>query len=251
MWLLLGLSVLLATGCGNSNVDAASGARAPISRGQAIAYAEAVNLRASDVRGLVGARLPRRRETRSGPFGSLMESCDGGVTHSGEVIGVMSQTFERNNAQHLGTDFLYNFLPLIESVYSAVYLMRSDALASHEVAAADSARARTCLKRLFMRENPTTKAEGSSVKDPLFTHIDVSGLASPLRGVPVYGLRMTADFGAPGTKGRSRDQEDFLGFAVGQTVITLTDTGDPRPFPAITERRLLALLYSRAKAHSL
>jgi hypothetical protein len=55
-------------------VGDASNTGAPVDEARAIAFAQAVNLRASDVRGLVGARVGLRRETRVGPFGSLVES---------------------------------------------------------------------------------------------------------------------------------------------------------------------------------
>ena len=87
----------------------------------------------------------------------------------------------------------------------------------------------------------------------IFSHVKVSALRSPVQDIPAYGLRISSDFAikTPGTKGPSRYYEDFLGFAVGPAVIVLSDTSSPRPFPAATERRLLSLLYSRAKAHKL
>jgi hypothetical protein len=103
-----------------------------------------------------------------------------------------------------------------------------------------------CLKHLLVTEDLPTRSGGSTVEEPLFTHIEVSALSSPLRGVQVYGLRMTARnaIEVPGTKGSSNYCQDYLGFVVGPAVITLNAVGDPRPFPSTTERRLLSLLYS-------
>ena len=179
-----------------------------------------------------------------------MEKCDGTVAGAGEAIGILSESFARNNKRHNGRGSSNSWLP-IESVQSAVYLMRSSALASQEFAAADSARARTCLKSVNISEDPTMKREGATIGEPLLTHIRVSALRSPLRTVQAYGLQMTAESAleAPGMTGRSNYYEDFLGFVIGRAVITLHATGDPRPFPASTEGRLLSLLYSRAEAH--
>jgi hypothetical protein len=44
---------------------------------------------------------------------------------------------------------------------------------------------------------------------------------------------------------------DYLGFAGGRVIVALQERSAPHPFPATTERRLLSLLYSRAKAHKL
>jgi hypothetical protein len=45
--------------------------------------------------------------------------------------------------------------------------------------------------------------------------------------------------------------EDTFGFAVGPSVIVLHADGVAQPFPAVEERRLLSLLYTRAKTHVL
>jgi hypothetical protein len=252
--LLCGLITLsavavLVVGCGTSST-VASGAVSPTMKAQAIAYAHAVNLRVADVPGLVGSRP--RTEIRSGPFGAVMEKCDGGAARAGEVIGVLSESFERNNKRHNGLLFRDSLLP-IESVQSTVYLTRSSALASHEFAIADSARARACLKSLNVSENHATKREGATAEEPLFTDIEVAALTSPLHAVRVYGLRVTANstLESSGTTGHSNYYEDFLGFVIGPAVITLHTKGDPRPFPSATEGRLLSLLYSRAEAYKL
>ncbi len=182
----------------------------------------------------------------------MMERCDGGVVNVGEVIGLISQRFKRSNARQRGTSFSDSLLP-IESVHSAVYLMGSAALASKEFNATDSSRARRCLKPFLVDEHVTTVAEGATVAEPLFSQIEVSALPSLLRGVRVYGLRMTAGVAieAPSAKGRSNYYEDFFGFVVGSALITLNDTCAPHAFPSATERRLLALLYRRAEAQKL
>jgi hypothetical protein len=44
---------------------------------------------------------------------------------------------------------------------------------------------------------------------------------------------------------------DFLGFASGRVEVALATIHGSEPFPAATERRLLSLLLSRAKANEL
>jgi len=154
----------LVTGCGSSDSGSAGGGTyggsAQVTKAQAVAYADAVNLRAADDRGLVVAKFPRRRETMSGPFGTVVEGCDGMGAHAGGTIGIVSRRFQRNNAQQQGERFSDSLLPF-ESVRSAVYVMGSAALASREIATAASARGRMCLKRFNVSHNATIVPEGA------------------------------------------------------------------------------------------
>jgi hypothetical protein len=213
----------------------------PVSESHAIAYANAINLRPSDVHGLVGSTVALRRETKYGPLGSLGERCAGGVDAPGEVFGVLSQRFVR------GQEHQSNFLP-IESVFSAVYLLRSDAMASQEVSVFASARASSCLKRDNYDQVSTTGTKS----EPLFTDVKIAPLSLPAGSVSAHGHRVTAVeaafLEAPHVRGRPNYYEDFVGFSVGPAVITLHATGSTHPFPAATEQRLLSLLYRRAEA---
>ena len=130
----------------------------------------------------------------------------------------------------------------------------SAALAAREYAATASSRASSCLMRNLVREPGIPKrGEGASAAEPFFTHIGVSSLPSPLRGLPIYWLRWSARLAveSPGFRERPPFFSDYLGFAVGRVIVALHATSAPHPFPATTERRLLSLLYSRAKAHRL
>jgi hypothetical protein len=251
-WLFLAATAALLAGCGKSSRASTGTANTHVTA-QDITYADAINLRAADVPGLVGAKLTRQRPTRSGPFGTEMETCDGGVVGAGAVIGISSQRFRRSNERHGHVLSFSDTLLPIESVHSAVYILRSAALAFQDFTAANSARARACLKHLILSEDATTRREGASHSEPLFAQVEASSLPSPLRGVSGYGLRITAALAieAPGTEGRSKYYEDSFGFVIGRTVITLNTTGDPQPFPSASERRLLSLLYCRAEAHKL
>lgn len=250
-WVVVMATVALLAGCGNSNPAASSEASTPVPARDST-YANAVNLRAGDVPGLEVARVKHQSAFRSGPLGTVVEKCDGGLAGSGDVIGISSQSFARSDTRHTDTGVILSFLP-IERVHSTVYLTRSPAVASRAFSAAESARARSCLEHLVISSDATATREGATASEPLFTHVEVSSLPSPLRRVPVYGLRTTSDFAieVPGTTGRSKYDEDSFGFMVGRAVITLRATGDPHPVPTTTERRLLALLYRRAEANQL
>jgi hypothetical protein len=69
----------------------------------------------------------------------------------------------------------------------------------------------------------------------------------------VHGIRQVKDvaIAPPGGRGRSKVYLDECGFVVGRLLVDILAEGSPNPFPAATERRLLVLLYSRAKAHKL
>jgi hypothetical protein len=235
MMLALAVTGMVLAGCGSSSSASSTGEGASLSL-RAVAYANAVNLRAADVPGLAASRLRLKTpKTRHGWLDPV-EGCDGGGGQ--KVTGIISPNFFAS-LDHGG---LLTLLPL-EVVQSTVFLAVSPATASRALQAAVSARGRACFKRFF--GSAESQAEHRS-RQPVFTQIEVSAPHSPLRNVRVYGLRTTAksDFGT--TKGRSDYYEDFFAFVVGSTVITLNATGDPHPVPAGTERRLLSLLYSRA-----
>jgi hypothetical protein len=242
--LVSGLVAVFAAGCGASSVGIIN-LGGSVSESHAIAYANAINLRPSDVHGLVGSTVALRRETKYGPLGRLGERCAGGVDAPGDVFGVLSQRFVRSREHQR------SFLP-IESVFSAVYLLRSDAMASREVSVLASDRARSCLKRDNYDEVVSTTRTKS---EPLFTRVKIAPLSLPAGSVVAHGERVTAVeaavIEAPHVRGRPNYYEDFVGFSVGPAVITLHVTGSTHPFPAATEQRLLSLLYGRAKAHAL
>ncbi len=257
----IGSSILLVTGCGSGS-DAASASRASASsgkadtsvrEGQAVTDARAVNLRAGDLPDLVA--VGGSRSSENAPLGGLGSACHVVTVPTGSLGAVASPTFQR---QQKSTRHATSYLPL-EAVSSGVSIVRSAALASREIAqvkaAASSSAVVTCLKRHLAGQRANVVSEGAKsgapAGKPLFSHVQVSALPSPIQGVPAFGLRISADFAikVPGTKGASRYYEDFFGFATGHAVVVLSDTSSPRPVPAATERRLLSLLHTRAEAN--
>jgi hypothetical protein len=222
---------------GTVRVNSLRRAEPPVTKAQA-AYAHAVNLRAGDVPGLAASRLhlPKTRHGWLDP----VEGCDG--SGGQKVTGIISPRFSAS-LDHGG---VLTLLPL-EAMQSTVFPAVSPVTASRELQSAVSARGRSCLKQIL---GSTENQAEHGRREPILTQIEVSAPPSPLRNVRVYGVRMTAksDFG---TTSRSNYYEEFFAFVVRSTVITLNATGDPHPIPPATERRLLSLLYSRAKTHAL
>jgi hypothetical protein len=125
--------------------------------------------------------------------------------------------------------------------------MASEAQAAREIDALGSARARACERRSL--ETGTTKNEQGGTEQ-FATHDKVLSLTPLLRPLPVRGIRRIERVATavPANHGRSEVYLDNSGFRVGRVVVSLLALGSPRSFPLATERRLLALLYSRAES---
>lgn len=243
-WLVLPATAMLLAGCRGSSSSADS-ASTQVSNAQAVAYADAVNLRAADVPGLEEGRRPAKRQTAAGPFGRGMDRCESAAARAGLVIGISSPRFDHLSSRP------------IQGVDSGVYFFKSEALAHQYLAAPDSAGFAACLETVASNQPKTVTCEGSKVAQPMSSDPHLSTLPASLPGVRTYGLRL-ASHSACGAPGRSESYEDFLSFVRGDAVITLNATSitlgatsEAHPFPAATEQRLLSLLYSRAKTHKL
>jgi hypothetical protein len=219
------------------------GGGGPVAKTRAVAFADAVNLRGSDVPAM-GAFVAGF-ETRNGPpFGS----CTAHVGASDEVVAVESPWFHRFGGRrdaHIGVAVQ----PPVEGAHSVVYVMREPALASRSVASGRIAGAAECVTRLSAKE-----ASGGVIgHEPYKLRIRGSAVPFPVAGVAGYGFRVQGTLAAAlyHLKTRPAYYEDTFGFAVGPAEIVLHTTGVPRPFPWAVERRLLSLLYERAKAHAL
>jgi len=221
-----------ALGCGGSG----SSSRRQDGREEALAAASAINLRAADVPGTAGrGPRPGNREVRFGPFGDW--SCAGSVQG---IVTFGSPRFGRGGTTLLQT----------ESVASHVTLMASEAQAAQDYAALGSAQARACVKRKLAGVAIRQEREG---KEPFAIHVAVLSLEPLPRPLPVHGIRQVKDvaIAPPRGRGRSKVYLDECDFVVGRLLVDILAEGSPNPFPVATERRLLVLLYGRAKAHKL
>jgi hypothetical protein len=181
-----------------------------------------------------------------------MESCDDAAALAGGVMGIRSPTFVQNgNAILPPRGGLLRSISLpVGRVSSGVYYFQSEALARQYLAAPDDARFAACLDTVASNQSKTVTCEGSKVAEPESSDPHLSTLPASLPGVRTYGLRL-AVHSACGAPGRSESFEDFLSFVRGEAVITLNAFSKAHPFPAASERRILARLYRRARAHSL
>jgi hypothetical protein len=216
----------------------------PVAEPRAIAFANMVNLRGDDVPGM--GTLASGFKTRNGPpYGS----CATHIGASDEVAGVESPWFVRSRGQRRLRAGVIVGTPPVAGGHSVVYVMRKSGVASQNVAAARRASVPDCVERLSVRDALGPVSGG----EPYKRQIKASSLPFPLTGVAGYWLRVRGTVAGRvyHEKKRLSFYEDTFGFAVGPAEIVLHANGVVRPFPSAEERRLLFLLYERAKAHAL
>jgi hypothetical protein len=230
--LILSSTAGLACGCGGSDsastasrdsgADAAATGATTVSE-HAVALAHAINLRAADVP-TMKVYFPEH-VNQSGPMAQGLTRC-GGAVLTGEVGGIHSPLFKRG----LG--------PTHQALRSIVRVMPSAGIAERNVAATNAASVQSCIAR------DAEKQTGWHQR------VTAAPLPTLLAGVPgSFGVRLVVLY--PHLHGARRfSYKDFLGFASGPAEITLETTRYARPFSTATERRLLALLWSRAKANT-
>ncbi len=237
---LAGTAVLLA-GCGSgshaSSSSATLRASTHLTNPETVAYARAVNLRAADVPGLVPAA---RQKEGTGIFLGRCERPAG----SGEAVGIPSQAF-RQNLEHKKGSGILSIYPE-ESVRSVVYTTTSSTLAAHAITVAIGTVGQACLRQSFLAGGGIVSSE--SGQEPVFTKSIVSELHIPVGRVQIRGMRASASLAADMANAPNRQPyyEDVLGFSSGPHEIFLKITSSPRN-PTATDRRLLTLLYSRAR----
>jgi hypothetical protein len=221
----------LACGCGGAGTDSRSGTSGERLRAPAVAFAlaHAVNLRPADVLPLKPSRFLPEAENRNGVLADRLAHCGGAVYLVKEQEGIHSRFFS------LGPVKRFTVL------MSTVRVRTSAALARKNIAAAVSPAALACLA-----------SYAKSGYNPGAVRVTVSPLPSPVPGVPgSFAWRYVIHHLRSGMKAPFDAYSDQLGFAVGQAEVELLAGRRGSPLPAATERRLLALLYSRAKANVL
>jgi hypothetical protein len=141
----------------------------------------------------------------------------------------------------------------LEIAGSGVHFFKSEALARHYLALASIAHLGACPKSVVAHEPKNIRRVGSDVDESMFSDPQISTAGVSLPGVPTYGAQMRARSAlSPLTgKGPLESYVAYLNIVVGDAVIALNATAEPHPFPTATERRLLALLYSRSRSRPL
>jgi hypothetical protein len=224
--------------CGVTVAEAGSGAATTtttttITKPEALDFARAVNLQTSDLPGSAPLRGDFGPPGPPAPAAELQRR-DLQCGHRGRARGraIVAE----------GSLFFDRYM---EPLGSIIFVMPSEALAAAEVAALPSRSGHACLAH-FVRSRFALVAgapEGASYAIKL-TWVPVEKLL----GRRAVALHMLAKL-LP-RRSRFAYVAEVI-FRVGAADILFGVQSERRRFPAATERRLLSLLYSRAKAHKL
>jgi len=234
--------VLVAIAAGGVTIAlAGSGSSsAPITKAQAVAYAKAVNLRASDLPGATSVK-----GAIFGPEAVQYEALKCGLQGRPGIVPVGGGESWLSNRRALAGS-------IIALVGSLVVVAPSDYYAEVEIAGLQSKGGRTCLARAlgralsFERHHKTESSHTVKVtvvpigEHVVGVHLDIHVLA---KLPPIEGMKPKA------TEARYINV-DAAFFRVGPADIVFFALGTTR-FPAATEIQLLMLLHSRAEAHRL
>jgi hypothetical protein len=217
--------------------SAASTADRPITKAQAAAYAQAVNLRAADLPHMT-VTAPEQAGKAPGRQDRELATCDGGPDPGRVIAKIHSASF---GGAVEGED---------EGIKSNVEVEPTDALAAQSGAVALSPRFVRCIKRFLPRVFGEANGRGRA----RYGRATVSRLPTPLPDVKEsFGVRIATTVTSTARVGQPPIPVyiDEFGFVSGRVEVSLTAFGAPQPVPTETAERLLALLRSRAEAHTL
>jgi hypothetical protein len=205
-----------------------------ITKGQAVAFARAVNLRAADLPRFKNVGLAPEPQPRTNTSDPKFARC-AGVRPARYLASVQSPGFIRGS---FGTQ--------AELVTSKVIVLPTASLAARELTTLTSARGRSCFARLIQPES-TSATE---------THLSIDRVSwsSPTLQPPAHHFKVRVEGTLTGINARNRPIDlyiDVLGFINGPAQIYLVASGWGTPARSSTERHLLALLHTRAEAHKL
>jgi hypothetical protein len=257
--LLMGTGGLL-TACGSSHPAAttsahgasmearparASGASRSTERlrtkAQAVAFARAVNLRASDVPGF---RISSEHENEH------KTAAEQRLEH--EMLGCLGAPSPKEErakelAEVKSPELKFEHGLADETVDSSVSVARTAVTVAKELATINSAHARACVSHYF-----NLLFKGKAFHSAHIGPVSIASGTPPAPGATgSFGWRISA---AISTTINTHSIAipfyfDILGFVDGQAQVSLMSSGVIKPFPAATEQRLFLLLLERAKAH--
>ncbi len=228
----------VATGCGGSSEhDGAGNASRPITRARALAYARAVNMKASDLPEMTATSHEREIASAS-KEGLEMRSCAANLAPKLRVLKVGSAKF----AGVLGSEH--------QEIWSNVEVMPTAALAARDNTVDKSQRTLTCaehvLPRIFGKQNGPRVHYGP---------ISITRLSNPLPGVAgSYGIRITVPILGVPTATEPTEPHlyvDGFSFLAGPAEVSMIATAFPQPVSEEAENRLLSVLDTRASANKL
>ncbi len=223
--------------------NAHTGTVKPLTKASAIAFAHAVNLKPSDVPGLVAtSRHEHEHET---PEKKRLERevtrCTGGALGAHDGL-----------AEASSKDFKLERNILRFSVSSEVSVTRTPAIAAKELAAIRSSHVRACLShylKLLLQNQFLEEEKSRAIFNPNSISLSIAHGTPPAPGATgSFGWRITATIAVRNVK--LRFYLDILGFVNGRAEVSLFSSGVLRPFPAAIQEHLYWLLLKRAEAHS-
>jgi hypothetical protein len=225
--------------CGGSRgaVVGAASSSAPVTKGQAAAYAHAVNLLPADLPDMTIVASEREGKAPT-PGDRELATCDGGPNPDRVISKIKSATFKGSVEG------------VQEEIKSSVEVEPTEALAAENRRVALSGRFLRCLGRLL----PQTFAKADGGGRAHWGRATVSRLPTPLPGTAgSFGVQITTTVTTPARVGQPPIPVyiDEFGFVSGSAEIGLSVFGAPQPVPTETTERLLALLHRRAEAHKL
>ena len=212
----------------------------PITKAQAVAYAKAVNLRASDLPGATSVK-----GAIFGPDAVQYEALKCGLQGRPGIVPAGGGESWLSNRRALADS-------VVAGVGSLVVVAPSNYYAEVEIAGLESRGGRTCLARAlgraleFERHHKTESSHTVKVtvitigKYVVGVHLDIHVLA---KLPPIEGVK-------PEVTEARYINVDAAFFRVGPADIAFFALGSSR-FPPATEIQLLTLLHSRAEAHKL
>jgi hypothetical protein len=228
---VISVVVLALLACGTVvALPASGGVSTPISKAQAVAFAQAVNLRAGDLPGAKRQEPPSyeraqdEREAQKSWAKTVRCARHDLAVHRPIYVG----------ASLLGDGPWF--------VAAEVRVMPSESVAASELGAFSSKHGHVCFARADQL-TVTSENEPPENPEPLKTTFLQLGRSLGVGAIGAQTLSST-------TRSTLAGYSDTVLFRVGQAVIVFSAVGK-QPFPAATERRLLSLLHSRAEAHKL
>jgi hypothetical protein len=209
--ILLALTIGVLPGCAGTQGSAPATATVAVSQASAVAFAHAVNLRASDQSAMEAVAPERAAPSPAAPAIEFAR-CDGGISPARILVDIRSTLLSTGDEREG------------RLVRSRVTVMPSEALARRNLAAFTSPRGLRCERRYG----------GTSISR---LNIALPG------GAHAFGQRIVVPSRGPT---RVLGYHDILGFVCGPAEIVLTAAGFSHPVDAQTEQQLLGVLYRRA-----
>lgn len=225
-------------------------AAAPITKAQALAFAQAVNLRPSDLPGsevfhqpemglIEGLTREEQRPKAPSPAEAFPCAQVGKAGHHPVANATSTLTGSTPNSP-------YGF------VQSRVVVMPNERLAAAELATLDTRRGRACLVRLG---GESVGVEGEKKTTSFARKVAFIPVAK-LLGPRAIALHILAELPPAHEKGETEPKATFFylaaaWFRVGPAEIGFLAFDSTQQLPAAIEAHLLSLLHSRAEAHKL